>query len=62
MDFDLENNSIYYGDRNSSSIWRVSIDRITTLQADHTLLATDVMVWSICYDWINGFLYWTDDM
>lgn len=62
MDFDLENNVIYYGDRNSSYIWRVSIDRVSSLQDDRTLIATNATVWSMSYDWINGYLYWTDDM
>lgn len=62
IDFDRDNNVIYYGDRNNTSIWSVSIDRITNLDDGRFLLVSNTTVWGIAYDWINGFLYWTDDV
>ena len=62
MEFDLENEVVYFGDRNESSIWRVSFNRLTSQQDDRTLLVSNVTAWALSYDWISGVLYWTDDM
>lgn len=62
MDFDLVNNVVYYGDRNASSIWKVSINRLTPLQDDRTLILSNATAWDISYDWMNGYIYWTDDV
>lgn len=62
MDFDPVRNVIYYGDRNESTIWSVSINRISGLQDDRILLASNTTAWDISYDWINDHLYWTDDV
>ncbi len=62
MDFDLVNNRIYFGDRNSSDIWSVSTERFTFVRDDRTLIVPNTTVWSIEYDWIKNYLYWTDDM
>ena len=62
MDYDPLEDMLYYGDRLSNSgIWRVSADRLTDLQDGRTLLVNNTTVWSMSYDWINGYLYWTDD-
>ena len=62
MDFDTVNNVLYYGDRNSTSIWRVSSQRLTDLQDGRTELVINTTVWSLSYDWINQYIYWTDDV
>lgn len=61
MDFDLEENVIYYGDRDDFSIWKVSINRVSNLQDDRLLVVSNTSVWGLTYDWINHYLYWTDD-
>jgi len=62
MDFNLEDNVLYYGDRNTANIEMVPIKRITNLHDGHIQVVTNATVWSISYDWINRYLYWTDDM
>lgn len=59
--FDISSNSIFFGDRNSSTLWRVSIDRMTDLQDNREQLAEDIHAWGMAYDWIHQTLYWTDD-
>ena len=61
IDFSVEDNVIYYGDRDNSTIWSVSINRISDIQDDRTLLVSNTTVWDITYDWINHYLYWTND-
>lgn len=61
MDFDPATDLLYYGDRDSARIFSVSVNRITNLQDDRALLMTNVTAWGISYDWIHGYLYWTDD-
>ena len=61
FDFDLNTNQIYYGDRDDSSIWGVSITKISTFQDNRYVLVKNTTVWDLCYDWINHLLYWTDD-
>ena len=61
IDFDLKSNVIFYGDRNDSSIWTVSLNRISDLQDDRSKLISDTTVWDISFDWINNYLYWMDD-
>lgn len=59
--FDISNNSIFFGDRNSSTIWMVSANRLTDLQDNRVKLVENVHVWGMTYDWISRTLYWTDD-
>lgn len=59
--FDISSKSIFFGDRNSSTLWMVSTDRITDLQDNRMLLAANVHAWGMTYDWIHKALYWTDD-
>ena len=62
LEYDLQGGSLFYGDRNTSSLWRVPLTK--TLQSDdgRTKLLDDFFAWSMAYDWTTGFLYWTDDM
>ena len=59
--FDISTNSIFFGDRNSSTIWMVSAKRLTDFQDNRVQLAENVHVWGMTYDWICKTLYWTDD-
>ena len=61
MDFNSDDNVIYYGDRDSLSIFQVSVNRLSLLQDDRRLLLNNTRVWDLSYDWINEHLYWTDD-
>ena len=61
MDFDLQNRVLYYGDRNDSSIWSVSLERLTRASDGRQLLVEGVTAWGVAYDWENRYLYWTDD-
>ena len=61
MDFDLQNGVLYYGDRNGSSIWSVSLERLTGASDGRQLLVEGVTAWGMAYDWENRYLYWTDD-
>ena len=61
MDFDLQRGVLYYGDRNGSSIWRVSLKRLTGASDDRQLVVEGATAWDMAYDWINDNLYWSDD-
>lgn len=62
LDFDPVHKVIFFGDRNTMSIWKVSINRLSDLEDDRTLLFNNASVWDISYDWINEYLYWSDDV
>ena len=61
MDFDLQRGVLYYGDRNGTSIWRVSLRRLTGASDDRQRMLQGVTAWGMAYDWINDDLYWSDD-
>ena len=61
MDYDLSDGIVYYGDRNSSTLWQVPLQRLTSSQDDRKLLLSGVTAWDMAYDWIHGYIYWTDD-
>ena len=61
MEYDPETGTVYYGDRNTSTLWKVSLRRLTSSQDDRMLLYSGVTIWGMTYDWINHHLYWTDD-
>lgn len=62
MDYNLEQEILYFVDRNSSTLWNVSLYRLTSSRDDRALMLEGVNAWEMAYDWINGYLYWTDDM
>lgn len=61
MDYDLERGVLYFADRNSSTLWSVRLKRLTSSQDDRTPILEQVSAWGMSYDWVNGYLYWTDD-
>ena len=62
MDFSAVDGVMYYGDRNKMSIWQVSVNRLSSLMDDRKMLLGNTSVYDMSYDWINGYLYWTDDV
>ena len=62
LDYDLLNGFLFYGDRNSNTLWKVSLDRPTASQDDRVLLSSNSTAWDMVFDWIADVLYWTDDM
>ena len=61
MEYDLETGTLYYGDRNTSTLWKVPLQRLTSSQDDRTLVYSGISAWGMAYDWINHYMYWTDD-
>lgn len=59
MDFDA-NKYLYFGDRSSSSIWKVTLNGV--FLSNRFEIIENTQVWSLAYDWINHDLYWSDDM
>jgi hypothetical protein len=57
MDVNVIDNVLYYGDRNSSSIWEMPVDSTNMRE----ILTPNAKAWGITYDWINNYLYWTED-
>jgi low density lipoprotein receptor-related protein 5/6 len=57
MDVNVIDNVLYYGDRNSSSIWEMPLDSTNLRER----LTPNAKAWGITYDWINNYLYWTED-
>lgn len=58
LDIDVEANMLYYSERNSSTLWSTQLNTQTDLRVS---LLNGVKAWGMAYDWINGYLYWTED-
>ncbi len=61
MDYDLDSGLLYFADRNTSTLWSVPLERLTSSQDGRILVLEGVKAWGLSYDWVNGYLYWTDD-
>ena len=61
MDYDLDGGDLYYVDRNTSTLWSVPLERLTDSQDDRVKLLDGIQAWDMSYDWLHGYLYWTDD-
>ena len=61
MDYDLEAGLLYFADRNSSTLWSAPLERLSSSQDNRVMLLDEVNAWGLSYDWLNGYLYWTDD-
>lgn len=61
MDLDVSDNILYYSDRNTSTLWKVQLDNVITGNDKREKLADGVKAWGMVYDWINKYLYWTED-
>ncbi len=62
MDYDRQSNGLFYSDRNSSTLWRVSLNRRHSAQDDRVLLGMGVRAWDLSLDWTDNTVYWSDDM
>ncbi len=61
MDYNRESNVLFYSDRNSSTLWKVSLNRRHGGQDDRVLLRTGVQAWDLTLDWMDDTIYWSDD-
>lgn len=61
IDYDPVHSRLFYGDRDSAAIWTVSVTRVSSVRDDRSLVVANASVWDLTYDWLNGYLYWTDD-
>ena len=61
MDYDQNSGRLYFADRGENSIWRVPLDRLTPASDDREIFVENITAWDVAVDWINGYLYWTDD-
>ena len=60
LDVDVEASMLYFCDRNSSELWSTQLNGNEQTQSRERIL-TDVLAWGMTYDWINGYLYWSED-
>ncbi|XP_019854787.1 PREDICTED: uncharacterized protein LOC100641362, partial [Amphimedon queenslandica] len=60
LDVNVEASVLYFCDRNSSELWSTQLNGNEQSQSRERIL-TDVSAWGMTYDWINGYLYWTED-
>lgn len=49
---------LYFSDRTSSILWEISLDSPID---GRIKLSNNVKAWDMSYDWINNYLYWTED-
>ena len=61
MDYDQNSGYLYFADRGENSIWKVPLDRLTPSSDDREIFVENITAWGVAVDWINGYLYWTDD-
>lgn len=61
FDYDMNSDFLYYGDRGHQSIWKVPLVRLSSSSDDRILVVRNTTAWDLTVDWINGYLYWTDD-
>ena len=61
FDYDMNSEFLYYGDRGHQSIWKVPLVRLSSSSDDRILVVRNTTAWDLAVDWINGYLYWTDD-
>ena len=62
MDVDSTNGFLYFGDRNNSGLFRVKISDVSTSTDGRTRIVDNVKIWGVAYDWVNEYVYWTEDM
>ena len=61
IDYDPRHSRLFYGDRDSAAIWTVSVSGVSSVQDDRSLVVANASVWDLTYDWLNAYLYWTED-
>ena len=60
MAIDVEDNLMYYSDRQSGTLHRVPLNNGAV--AGGELVLSNVKAWGMSYDWINRTLYWSEDV
>jgi len=61
MDVNIEDEVLYYGDRDKKSIWQISSNAEHVDFDNREELLVNTRVSDMAYDWINRHLYWIDD-
>ena len=61
MDVDVNRDYLYFGDRSNTGLFRVKLSDISDSSDGRTLIVDGVKIWGVAYDWINDYLYWTED-
>lgn len=61
MDVDVAGEYVYYSDRNSSTLMRVPLHQLPSSSDQRQEVLSGVKAWGMAYDWVSGYLYWTED-
>ncbi len=61
MDVDVARDRLYFGDRTNTGLFRVQLSGLSSSGDSRRLICDDVMIWGVAYDWINDYVYWTED-
>ena len=58
MDINVADRLLYFNDRSSDILWQIPLESPFDGRRQ---LSDNVQAWGMVYDWINHYLYWTDD-
>ena len=61
MDVDVTGDFLYFGDRGNLGLFRVGLSDLTESGDRRTKVVGGVKAWGVAYDWVNEYLYWTED-
>ena len=61
LDYDQDRSLVFFGDRDSCTVWRVPLNRVHPGEDGRELLFSGVCAWDLAFDWISGSIYWSDD-
>lgn len=60
MDADVTAGYLYFGDRNNTGLYRVKLE--DNVNSDNReIVVSNVIIWGVAYDWVNQYVYWTED-
>ena len=59
MDVDVTNGYLYFGDQ-ENGLYKLNLDSLSS-EDGRTIVVSGEGIWGVAYDWINEYVYWTEN-